>query len=122
MDSKKKLGQAAGTIGGMTLISRLLGFIRDLAIAMQFGATSAADAFFVAFRIPNVQRKILSEGAVTAAFIPVFTEMRNINGEEDAWKMTAKLFNILLAVLITSSLASILFTPFIGTIFAPGFI
>jgi putative peptidoglycan lipid II flippase len=95
MNSKNKLGQAASTIGGMTLISRLLGFLRDLAIAMQFGATAAADAFFVAFRIPNVQRKILSEGAVTAAFIPVFTEMRNVNGEEDAWKMTANLFNIL---------------------------
>ena len=122
MNSKNKLGQAASTIGGMTLISRLLGFIRDLAIAMQFGATAAADAFFVAFRIPNVQRKILSEGAVTAAFIPVFTEIRNVNGEEDAWKMTANLFNILLAVLITSSLAIIIFSPFIVTIFAPGFI
>ena len=56
MDNNQKLGQAAGTVGGMTLISRLLGFIRDLVIAMQFGATSAAEAFFVAFRIPNVQR------------------------------------------------------------------
>ena len=72
MDNNQKLGQAAGTVGGMTLISRLLGFIRDLVIAMQFGATSAADAFFVAFRIPNVQRKILSEGAISAAFYPSF--------------------------------------------------
>ena len=105
MESNQKVGQAAGAVGSMTLISRLLGFIRDLAIAMQFGATSVADAFFVAFRIPNIQRKILGEGAVTAAFIPVFTEIRNQKGKEDAWKMTANMFNILLAVLTTSSLA-----------------
>jgi len=111
MDNNQKLGQAAGTVGGMTLISRLLGFIRDLVIAMQFGATSAADAFFVAFRIPNVQRKILGEGAISAAFIPVFTEIRNQKGEEDAWIMTANLFNILLTVLITSSLALAIFAP-----------
>ena len=122
MESKQKVGQAAGTVGGMTLISRLLGFIRDLVIAMQFGATSVADAFFVAFRIPNVQRKILGEGAVSAAFIPVFTEIRKRHGEADAWKMTANLFNILLTVLITSSLALAIFAPFIIMVFAPGFI
>ena len=122
MESNEKLGQAASTVGGMTLISRLLGFVRDLVIAMQFGATFAADAFFVAFRIPNVQRKILSEGAISAAFIPVFTETRKLRGEEEAWKMTANLFNILLTVLITSSLALAIFAPYIIMIFAPGFI
>jgi putative peptidoglycan lipid II flippase len=122
MKSNVKLGQAASTVGGMTLISRLLGFVRDLVIAMQFGATFAADAFFVAFRIPNVQRKILSEGAISAAFIPVFTETRKQSGEEEAWKMTANLFNILLTVLITSSLALAIFAPYIIMIFAPGFL
>ena len=122
MESNKKLGQTAGTVGGMTLISRLLGFIRDLVIAMQFGATFAADAFFVAFRIPNVQRKILGEGAISAAFIPVFTEIRIKKGEEDAWKMAANLFNILLTILITSSLALAIFAPYIIMVFAPGFI
>ncbi|SVD92172.1 uncharacterized protein METZ01_LOCUS445026, partial [marine metagenome] len=122
MESNQKLGQAASTVGGMTVISRLLGFARDLVIAMQFGATFAADAFFVAFRIPNVQRKVLSEGAISAAFIPVFTETRDQKGEEDAWIMTANLFNILLAVLITSSLALAIFAPYLIIIFAPGFI
>ncbi len=122
MESNEKLGQAASTVGGMTLISRLLGFVRDLVIAMQFGATFAADAFFVAFRIPNVQRKILSEGAISAAFIPVFTETRKQRGEEEAWKMTANLFNILLTVLITSSLALAIFAPYIIMVFAPGFL
>ncbi len=122
MESNHKLGQAASTVGGMTFISRLLGFARDLVIAMQFGATFAADAFFVAFRIPNVQRKVLSEGAISAAFIPVFTETRTQRGDEEAWIMTGNLFNILLAVLITSSLALAIFAPYIIIIFAPGFI
>ena len=122
MESNQKLGQAASTVGAMTIISRLLGFLRDLVIAMQFGATSAADAFFVAFRIPNVQRKILSEGAVSAAFIPVFSEIKDQKGKEYAWEMTANLFNILLTVLITSSLALAIFAPYIIMVFAPGFI
>ena len=122
MKNNQKVGRAAGTVGGMTLISRIFGFIRDLVIAMQFGASAAADAFFVAFRIPNIQRKILGEGAVTAAFIPIFSEVRTIKGEKEAWKMTANLFNIVLTVLITSSLALALFAPFIIMVFAPGFI
>jgi len=122
MKNNQKVGRAAGTVGGMTLISRIFGFIRDLVIAMQFGASAAADAFFVAFRIPNIQRKILGEGAVTAAFIPIFSEVRTIKGEKEAWKMTANLFNIMLTVLITSSLALALFAPFIIMVFAPGFI
>ena len=122
MESNQKVGQAAGAVGGMTLISRLFGFLRDLVIAMQFGATAAADAFFVAFRIPNVQRKILGEGAITAAFIPIFSEIRNRKGEQEAWKMTANLLNILLTVLVTSSLALATFAPFVIMIFAPGFI
>ena len=122
MENNKKVGQAAGTVGSMTLVSRLLGFLRDLVIAMQFGATAAADAFFVAFRIPNVQRKILAEGAVTAAFIPIFSEVRNKRGDREAWDMTANLFNILLTILVTSSLALAVFAPLVIMIFAPGFI
>ena len=122
MENNQKVGRAAGAIGSMTLISRLFGFLRDLVIANKFGASAAADAFFIAFRIPNVQRKILGEGAVTAAFIPVFSEIRNRKGEQEAWKMTANLLNILLTVLVTSSLALAIFAPFVIMIFAPGFI
>ena len=122
MENNQKVGKAASAVGGMTMVSRLLGFIRDLVIAMQFGATAAADAFFVAFRIPNIQRKILGEGAVSAAFIPVFSEIRSQKGEQEAWKMTANLFNILLTLLVTSSMALALLAPFVIMVFAPGFI
>ena len=94
MEINKKLSKAAGAVGGMTLISRLFGFLRDMVIAMAFGSSASADAFFVAYRIPNMQRRILGEGAVTAAFIPVFTETLTQKGEAAAWKMTANLFNI----------------------------
>ena len=122
MKNNYKVSKAAGTVGGMTLISRLFGFLRDLVIAMQFGASTVADAFFVAFRIPNVQRKILSEGAVTAAFIPVYSEILNNKGEKEAWNVTSNLFNIFFTVLTTSSLALFIFAPLIVMIFAPGFI
>ncbi|KMP12544.1 Virulence factor protein [Candidatus Nitromaritima sp. SCGC AAA799-C22] len=122
MENNQKVGQAAGAVSGMTLMSRLFGFLRDLVIAMQFGASAAADAFFVAFRIPNVQRRILGEGAVTAAFIPVFSEKRAQDGDLEAWRMTANLFNILLSVLITSSFVLAVFAPVVILVFAPGFL
>ncbi len=64
-------------IGGMTTISRILGFIRDTVIARIFGAGLASDAFFVAFKIPNLLRRISAEGAFTQAFIPILTEYKS---------------------------------------------
>jgi putative peptidoglycan lipid II flippase len=122
MESNKKLGKAAGAVSGMTLLSRVFGFLRDMVIAMAFGSSASADAFFVAFRIPNMQRRILGEGAVTAAFIPVFTETLTQKGESAAWKMTANLFNILFITLSLVSLFILVFSPAVITVFAPGFL
>ena len=122
MESNQKLSKAAGTVSGMTLVSRVFGFLRDMVIAMAFGSSSSADAFFVAFRIPNMQRRILAEGAMTAAFIPVFTETLTKKGESVAWKLAANLFNILILVLSSASLLILIFSPAVITVFAPGFI
>ena len=122
MENNKKVSRAAGAVGGMTLVSRIFGMLRDLVIAMQFGSSAAADAFFVAFRIPNMQRKILGEGAVSAAFIPVFSDLLNTKGEKSAWEMTANLLNILFALLVAVTLAMVVFSPAVVTVFAPGFI
>ncbi len=122
MESNKNISKAAGAVGGMTLISRIFGFLRDMVIAMAFGSSASADAFFVAYRIPNLQRRILGEGAVTAAFIPVFTETLTQKGETAAWKMTANLFNIFLFFLTFVSLLILIFSPAVITVFAPGFI
>jgi putative peptidoglycan lipid II flippase len=122
MENNKKLSKAAGAVGGMTLVSRLFGFVRDMVIAMAFGSSASADAFFVAFRIPNMQRRILGEGAVSAAFIPVFSETLAKKGESAAWKMTANLFNILFIALSLVSLLILIFSPAVITVFAPGFL
>ena len=122
MESNKNLGKAAGAVSGMTLVSRLFGFLRDMVIAMAFGSSASADAFFVAFRIPNMQRRILGEGAVTAAFIPVFTETLTQKGVSAAWRMTANLFNILFIALSLASLFILIFSPAVITVFAPGFL
>jgi putative peptidoglycan lipid II flippase len=122
MESNKSLSKAAGTVSGMTLVSRVFGFLRDMVIAMAFGSSASADAFFVAFRIPNMQRRILAEGAMTAAFIPVFTETLTKKGEPVAWKLATNLFNILIIALSSASLVILLFSPAVITLFAPGFI
>lgn len=106
----------------MTLISRLFGFVRDLVLAMTFGASPAADAFFVAFRIPNIQRRILGEGAVSAAMIPVYGEYLNTRSEEETKNFASNLFNIQVVILIITSLAIVVFAPYLIMAFAPGFI
>lgn len=115
------VGRAAGVVGAMTLLSRVFGFLRDLVIAMKFGTSMSADAFFVAFRIPNMQRRVLGEGAVNAAFIPVFSELLNQKGENAAWKMTGILFNIFIFLLLALTLFMMVFAPQIIMLFAPGF-
>ncbi|HEX9910465.1 MAG TPA: lipid II flippase MurJ, partial [Desulfatiglandales bacterium] len=71
---KENVSRAAGTVGFYTLLSRILGLVRDIVLAYFFGSKMAADAFFVAFRIPNLLRRFFAEGSLTIAFIPVFTE------------------------------------------------
>ena len=65
------------TISGMTLVSRILGFVRDVMVARIFGASIATDAFFVAFRIPNLLRRLFAEGAFSQAFVPILAEYKN---------------------------------------------
>jgi len=74
MSENVRMTKAAGIVGAATLLSRILGFVRDVIVAWFFGAGMAADAFFVAFRIPNLLRRLFAEGSLTISFIPVFTE------------------------------------------------
>ena len=71
------------TVSSMTLLSRILGFVRDFAIARTFGASLATDAFVVAFRLPNLLRRLFAEGAFSQAFVPILAEDKNRRGEED---------------------------------------
>ena len=73
MSENVKVAKAAGIVGMATLASRIMGYIRDMVMSWAFGTTVAADAFYVAYRIPNLLRELLAEGSMSAAFIPVFT-------------------------------------------------
>lgn len=85
--SDKKMIKDAGVIGGLTVVSRILGFIRDAIVAMFLGAGLHSDAFFTAFRIPDLFRKFFSDGALSISFIPVFTQIQTDKGLEDAFDM-----------------------------------
>src|SRR5207249_6995438 len=74
MSVERQVVRALGSISGATLLSRILGFVRDMVVALVFGAGPVTDAFFVAFRIPNMLRRLLAEGALSTAVVPVFSE------------------------------------------------
>lgn len=113
--------RGVGAIGAATLASRLLGFARDVVVARTFGAGSATDAFFVAFRIPNLLRRLLAEGALSPAFIPVFTEFLTIRSREEFNRMFRSVTGALLAALCAVTLLGILLADWIVWVMAPGF-
>jgi len=121
MSEKHSIAKAAGIVGSGTLISRILGFVRDVIIAALFGTSRAAQAFVVAFKIPNLLRDLVGEGATNAAFVPVLTEYNTKYGRQKFWELARAIFNMLLAALILISAAGIVFAPFIIKAIAPGF-
>lgn len=113
--------EAAGLVGVATFSSRILGFIRDMVLARLFGATPAADAFFVAFRIPSLLRELFAEGSMSSAFIPVFTEYRTLRSKQDAWELASAVFTTLLTIVTAVTLFGILAAPWVVQVLAPGF-
>ena len=113
--------KAAGVIGIATFSSRILGFIRDMVLARLFGATPAADAFFVAFRIPSLLRELFAEGSMSAAFIPVFTEYQTLKSKREAWELASAAFTTLLTVVTLVTLLGIVTAPWLVQALAPGF-
>ncbi len=113
--------KAAWIVGLATLLSRVFGFIRDVVVAGFFGAGLATDAFFVAFRIPNLLRRLFAEGSLTIAFIPVFTGYLKKKSREDALELASIAFTLLSIVLAVVSVAGILLSPWIVRVMAPGF-
>ncbi len=118
-NSSQSLTFAALILFLATLFSRLLGFMREMVIAHYFGASAQTDAFLVAFIVPGIIANLVSL-AVVAALIPVFTEYHIKHGEEEAWKMTSTIINLLLFALILGSLFTALAAPFIISLIGPG--
>ncbi|MGD8962409.1 MAG: murein biosynthesis integral membrane protein MurJ [Desulfobacterales bacterium] len=122
MSEKSRLIKAAGVVGAATLLSRILGFLRDAMIAWYFGAGQYSDAFIAAFRIPNLLRKLLGEGSISNAFVPVLTDYLAIEGREEAFRLARSALWVLSIILVVISLIGILLSPLIVKIIAPGFI
>jgi putative peptidoglycan lipid II flippase len=114
--------RAAGVVGMATMLSRVFGFIRDMIVAGLFGAGLTTDAFFVAFRIPNLLRRLLAEGSLTVSFVPVFTEYLKTRTREEALELADIAFTALSILLVAVSLVGVLLSPFIVTVMAPGFV
>ncbi len=121
MIEHKKIARAASIVGGATLLSRVFGFIRDMIVALLFGAGTATDAFFVAFRIPNLLRRLVGEGALTASFIPVYSEYIHQKPKEEGDELVSASFSVLAIVLVLLTGLGILFSPWIIKIMAYGF-
>jgi len=121
MTGQEKLVKSAGGIGLATLASRILGYIRDMLIASCFGTGTYAVAFFAAFRIPNLFRYLLGEGALSASFIPVFTDYLQKSSREEAWQLAMATFNLLFLVLTGITLLGTWGAPLIARVLVPGF-
>ena len=112
--------KSTSTFGFFTLISRLLGYLRDLLIAIYLGSGPIADAFFVAFRIPNTFRRLFSEGTFNAAFVPSYSS-EMLLGKIRSQNFANKIFNLLLIGLFLIVLIIEIFMPSFVFIIAPGF-
>jgi putative peptidoglycan lipid II flippase len=121
MQERTRLMQAAGVVGFATLLSRMLGFVRDAAIAWYFGAGFASDAFIAAFRLPNLFRRLLGEGAFSSAVVPVFTEVLYDQGKEESNRLAGAALRLLAVTLCALAIACILLAPWLVRLIAPGF-
>jgi putative peptidoglycan lipid II flippase len=119
--SHSHVARSAGVIGVATLCSRLLGFIRDIVIARLFGVYVYAQAFVIAFKIPNLFRDMIGEGASNAAFVPVFSEYVGRDRKQEFWELVNAGMNALLVVLAAITLLGIIFSPVLVRLIAPGF-
>ena len=103
--------RALATVSSMTMVSRILGFLRDLVIARMFGAGVATDAFFVAFRIPNLLRRLFAEGAFSQAFVPVISEYRAQRARAETQDLVDKVAGTLGLVLFVITLVGVVAAP-----------
>ena len=114
--------KSSAVVGFWTLCSRVLGFIRDILFASILGSGAIADAFILAFRIPNLFRKFFAEGAFSAAFIPLLTEKNEKYGLKSGIAFTSNIASILLFIVIPLIILSEIFMPSIVNFIAPGFL
>ncbi|QGT79376.1 murein biosynthesis integral membrane protein MurJ [Guyparkeria halophila] len=113
--------KSSAAFGGMTMISRVLGFVRDMLLARVFGASASMDAFFVVFKIPNFLRRLFAEGAFQQAFVPVLSEYRETSTREELKRYVDYMFGTLAAIVAVVVALGIAGAPLLVMLFAPGF-
>ena len=117
----KALLKSTGIVSAMTSLSRVTGFVRDMVYAQMFGAGSGTDAFFVAFRIPNLLRRLFAEGAFSQAFVPVFSEYQTQRSREELQELVDQVAGTLGAILLLITAIGVVAAPVLILLFAPGF-
>ena len=121
LSEKKNIARAAGVLGAATMLSRIMGMVRDMVVSRLFGAGLYTDAFFAAFQIPNMLRRFFAEGALTAAFVPTFSEWYANKGKEETRALANVCFTLLTLVMATITILGIIFSPQIVHLMFPGF-
>ncbi len=121
MDENIRVTRAAGIIGFFTFLSRVLGLARDMLIANFFGSGMSADAFFVAFRIPNLLRRLFAEGSFSVSFVPVFTGYLQGKTRNEAFVLARVVLTFLCLILAAVAVLGVIFAPFIVKVIAWGF-
>ncbi len=116
-----RVTKAAGVVGSATLLSRILGYVRDVAMAYFLGANLYSDAFIAAFRFPNLLRRLFGEGSLSIAFVPVFAECLNKQGRAEAEKFASSSLRLLFLVLVAVTVLGVVLAPIIVHLFAYGF-
>ncbi len=116
-----KVARATGLMGGLTVSSRILGLFRDVAQAAILGTSAAADAFTLAFIVPNTLRRLFGEATVSAAFVPTYTESLMKESREEAFRLAGRILTMVGSLLLVIVLLGMAFSPFIVRLFAPGF-
>src|SRR5690606_24329896 len=112
--------RSAATVSSFTLLSRITGLVRDVLIARAFGAGPLTDAFWVAFRIPNLLRRLFAEGAFSQAFVPILGELRSTAGEDDVRRLLDRVALLLTLVVMFVTVLGILGAPWVVTLMASG--
>jgi putative peptidoglycan lipid II flippase len=118
LTDKKHILKSASIISLVTIVSRILGYVREQRIALLLGTTPVADAYYLAYRIPNLFRRLVAEGSMTASFIPVFTTYMREKSKEEVWDFANKLFWTLALVVAVITVLGMVFSPQVVHLFA----
>ncbi len=115
---KKQILKSASVISVITVASRILGYVRDQRLTLLLGTTGIADSFVLAYRIPNVLRRLVGEGSMTAAFIPVFTDYMRNRSREETWNFANRLFWTFCVILCALTVLGVIFSPLTVRLFS----